>query len=207
MGGRYLEQKPEAVSGELRVQAVQAHADLAKLKHRVEALVAEGKTVVFADNGDPMVFSPWSWAMQQFAQLQPVVIPGVSSFNAANAALQRGVTGSGSILLTSGDDANLTDKAGRLAGTVVFFTHQKKLEHLLPSLQARFPANTPAAVVCDVSYPNERVIRSTLGEIGKSIGQEKLPQLYLFYVGDGLQQIRCCPLTDSPAEIHPPKAG
>ena len=87
MGGRYFGQRPEEVSAELRDRVVQANAELAKFKQRVEQLVAQGKTVAFADNGDPMVFSPWSWAAHEFAQLQPVVIPGVSSFNAANAAL------------------------------------------------------------------------------------------------------------------------
>ena len=86
MGGRYFRQKPEDVSAELREAVVEANAELAKFKQRVEQLVAQGKTVAFADNGDPMVFSPWSWAAHEFAQLQPVVIPGVSSFNAANAA-------------------------------------------------------------------------------------------------------------------------
>ena len=96
-------------------------------------------------------------------------------------------------LLTSGNDPALTDEAGRLSGTLVFFTHQKQLQDVLPSLQARFPADTPVAIVCDVSYPTERVIRGTLGDIGQAVGVGKLPQLYLFYVGDGLNQTRCCP--------------
>ena len=52
-----------------------------------------------------------------------------------------------------------------LSGTLVFFTHQAKMDEILPSLQARFPADTPVAIVCDVSYPTELLIRGTLGEI------------------------------------------
>ena len=67
MGGRYLGQKPEEVPAELRDGALQATAEHAKFKQQVEQLVAQGKKVAFADNGDPTVFSPWSWATQEFA--------------------------------------------------------------------------------------------------------------------------------------------
>ena len=59
---------------------------------KVRSLVAAGKTVVFADAGDPTVYCPWSWVTEEFADLQPVVVPGLSSFNAANAALKQSIT-------------------------------------------------------------------------------------------------------------------
>lgn len=196
MGGHNLEKLPDGASAESQNRAAQAARELNKMKLQVALLVSQGKTVVFADNGDPTLFSPWIWATREFAEHQPVVIPGVSSFNAASAVLRLGVGGAGLVTITSGRELGVSDKAERINGTVVFFTHQKKLDDLLPSLQSRFPADTPIAIVCDVSYPAERVIRGTLGDIRKAIGDAKLPQLYLIYVGDGLKSAMCCPTPD-----------
>ena len=50
-----------------------------------------------------------------------------------------------------------------------------KLDELLPKLQARYPENTPVAIVCDASYPAEKVVRGTLGTILDKLAGEKLP--------------------------------
>jgi tungstate transport system substrate-binding protein len=68
----------------------------------------------------------------------------------------------------------------------VFFTHRTKLDQLLPELERRYPADTPAAIVCDVSYPTEKTFRTTLGGVRDLLAREKLPHLYLFYLGDGV---------------------
>jgi siroheme synthase len=187
MGGQYCGQRPEDVSADLRDRVVRTNQELGKLKTRVQKLVAEGKTVVFADNGDPLIFSPWGWVPEHLGEVSPVVVPGISSFNAANAALKRGVVGLGSVTLSSGAELGRPDDNGRLAGTIVFFTHGAKLKELAPKLQERYPADTPFAIVCEASYPTEKVIRGALGDLQKLLGQEKLPLLYLLYVGDGLK--------------------
>ena len=191
-GGRYLGQKPEELTGDERARAESSNQALAKLKARIKRLMAEGKTVVFADNGDPMIFSPWGWVPQHLAEFDPVVIPGLSSFNAGNAALKRMVAGLGFVTISSGLELGTPDEHGRLAGTIVFFTHRRKLPELLPKLKDRYPADTPLAIVCEVSYPGQRVIRGTIGTILNVLGKEKLPHLYLLYVGDGIKQGGCC---------------
>ena len=120
------------------------------------------------------------------------MVPGISSFNAANAALRQGVVGLGSLLISSGTELGNADADRRLRGTLVVFTQRAKLDELLPKLQGRYAADTPIAIVCDASYPAERVIRGTLGTIRDVLGGERLPQLYLVYVGDGLAAPPCC---------------
>lgn len=186
-GGKYFGHDPGDFSGEDRDRAARAHEELARIKARIQDLLQEGKTVVFADNGDPMIFSPWSWVPQQLAELNPTVVPGLSSFNAGNAALKRSVAGLGSVIISSGTEMGTPNEHGRLAGTVVFFTHHTKLEKILPELCQRYPADTPVRIVCDVSYPPETVIYGTLGTIRDVLGDRKLPLLYLVYVGDGLK--------------------
>ncbi len=70
----------------------------------IRTAVAAGKNIVILDNGDPTIFGPQIGYMKEFADLKPVVIPGISSFNAANAALQTSVVSgkASAIMLTSG---------------------------------------------------------------------------------------------------------
>jgi precorrin-4 methylase len=182
-GGGYCDVNPDDVSGELRERVVQTNEEFAKLRSRLEELVASGKTVVFADNGDPMLFSPWSWITRHLADMQPVVVPGISSFNAANALLQQGMSGNESIILSGGNEIGTADENGRPRSTLVLFTHRAKLDELLPRLRAIYAPDTPLAIVGDVTYPGERMIRATLGTIQDRLAGEELPQLYLMYVG------------------------
>jgi len=191
-GGHYFGADPEKLSDDQRVEAGRAHGELARLKNRIRELTEQGKTVVFADNGDPMIFSPWSWVPAQLAEFDPIVVPGLSSFNAGNAAVKRSVAGRGYVILSSGIEMGSPDANGRLAGTVVFFTHRRKLDSLLPTLRERYPADTPVAIVGDASYPAEKVVWGTLGSILDVLGEEELPHLYLFYVGDSLAEGACC---------------
>ncbi len=171
-----------------RERARRSEAETAKFLPRVRQLVAGGKKVVFADAGDPTLYCPWSWVAEEFADLQPTVVPGLSSFNAGNAALGQSITrNSGSVLLSGGEDLGTPDKNGRLTMTLAIFTHRAKLKELAPRLLVRYPADTPIAVVCEASYPTQRVVWATLGTVLEKTGGQRLPHLYLVYVGDGLK--------------------
>ena len=112
MGGRYLGQKPEEVPAELRNGARQATAEHAKFKQQVEQLVVQGKQQSFADSGDPTVFSPWSWATQERVTTARCYT-GHQFLQCCQRRLKQGVSGSGSITLTSGNNAITIDKDGR----------------------------------------------------------------------------------------------
>jgi precorrin-4/cobalt-precorrin-4 C11-methyltransferase len=174
-------------SPELRERARRNDEAVAQFVPEVRRLVIEGKTVAFADSGDPTLFCPWTWITDEFADLEPTVVPGLSSFNAANAALKQSMTkNGGSILMSAGEDLGSPDANGRLASLLVLFTHKKKLDEVLPQLQSRYPADTPIAIVCEASYDRQRVIFATLGTIREKIGDSRLPHLYLVYAGDRL---------------------
>jgi precorrin-4 methylase len=185
--GRYRGQDLKTLSPELRRRAQENEAELTTFVPRVRRMVAAKKTVVFADAGDPTMYCPWSWVAEEFADLGPVVIPGLSSFNAGNAALGQSVTkNGGSIVISPGDNLGNPDRHGRLSGTLVLFTHRAKLDELVPRLAARYPPDTPIAVVCEASYQRQQVIFATLATIGAKVSAKDLPHLYLVYVGDGL---------------------
>ena len=164
-----------------------AEAEMAKFVPHIREMVAAGKTVAFADAGDPTIYCPWTWITDEFADLDPIVIPGLSSFNAANAALKQSMTkNGGSILLSPGDDLGSPDAHGRLTTMLVLFTHKIKFKELLRRLQSRYPADTPMAIVCEASYDRQRVVFGTLGTIRDKVSDGDLPHLYLVYAGDGL---------------------
>ncbi len=186
--GRAAGRNPAQLSPEMRKELEQSKEEHARFVTKVRKFVAAGKTVVFADAGDPTIYCPWSWITEEFADLRPTVVPGLSSFNAANAALVQSITrNSGSVLISAGEDLGMPDKNGRLKTTLVSFTHRAKLKELAPRLLARYPADTPAAVVCEASYPTQRVVWATLGTLLEKTADQRLPHLYLVYVGDGLK--------------------
>jgi precorrin-4 methylase len=186
MGGQYCGQNPDDYSGDVAQRVRRTNDALTQLKTQIETAISAGQIVAFADNGDPTIFSPWGWVPDLLAEFQPVVIPGMSSFNAANAVLQRGLAGQGALILSSGGDLGRADPQGRLSGTLVFFTQRVEIQKLLAQLRERYPADTPVAIVCDVSYPSEKLLRGQLGTFAEVVAQEQLPLLYLMYVGDGL---------------------
>jgi precorrin-4 methylase len=197
--GRACGRNPADLPPEMRKELEQSQEDLAQFVVKVRKLVAAGKIVIFADAGDPTLYCPWSWITEEFADLQPAVVPGLSSFNAGNAALKQSITrNSGSVLISAGEDLGRPDKDGRLHMTLVLFTHRAKLKELAPQLLGRYPADTPAAVVCEASYPTQRVVWATLGTILEKTAGERLPHLYLVYVGDGLK----APATSPTVQKH-----
>ena len=186
--GRFRGQDLQSLSPELRERARRNEEEMLRFVPHIRKMVAAGKTIAFADAGDPTIYCPWTWITDEFADLNPVVIPGLSSFNAASAALKQSMTANGgSILLSPGDDLGKPDKNGRLTTMLVLFTHKMKIEDLLPRLLDRYPSDTPIAIVCEASYERQRVIYATLATARAKINDNKLPHLYLIYVGDGLK--------------------
>ncbi|WP_028318898.1 SAM-dependent methyltransferase [Desulfobulbus elongatus] len=160
--------------------------------------VAAGKTIAILDNGDPTIFGPHIGYLREFADLSPVVIPGLSSFNAANAALKRDVTRgsqSSSVILTAARGAREgyqgKDSLAKLAesqSTLVFYTMGMNLAEVVDVLKKSYPADTPLAIVFHAgSKEKERVLQATLDTVLKQTEGRDLPFEHLIYVGDFLK--------------------
>ena len=118
---------------------------------------------------------------------------GLSCFNAANAALRRGITTSEntkSVILTAADWPGKTDTIEELSvhrATMVVFTMRTEFRKFIEKLSVDYPPQTPVAIVKHAGYAEkEEVVRASLGTILDRIGQEKLPFEYLIYVGEFL---------------------
>lgn len=166
-----------------------------KTRDLVRKAVAAGKTVAVLDGGDPTIYGPHAGFLTEFADLDLEIVPGLSSFNAANAALCRGITGgiaSRSVILSGGMGDNpmfhckdTLAKLGETQSTLVIFTMRVKLPQVVERLKQTYPGDTPVAIVCHAGYSDkQKVIRATLDTILDATKDQKLPFEHLIYVGD-----------------------
>jgi len=189
----YYGQDPSELEGEERAECERLADERNEFITKVRRAIGRGETVAILDSGDPLIYGPWAWCLEEFEDLQPVVVPGLSCFNAANAALRRGITTSRqtkSVILTAADWPGKTDTIEKLSvhhGTMVLFTMRTEFEEFIAKLSANYPPETPVAVVKHAGYADkEEVIQATLATILDRIGNQKLPFEYLLYVGEFL---------------------
>ncbi len=190
----YYGQDPATLPADQRAEAERLAQRRKEFTARVRQAVAEGKTVAILDHGDPLIYGPWEWCLEEFEDLHPLVVPGLSAFNAANAALRKGVTSAEltkAVILTSTDWPGKTDTIDKLAAhrsTMVLFTMRAELPELVKKLSAGYPPETPVAIVKYAGYAKkEEVVRGKLGTILEQLRGQPLPFEYLLYVGDFLE--------------------
>ena len=91
---RYYGQDPSEFESDQRQECEEVTQKRNRFIAEVRRAIGQGKTVAVLDSGDPLIYGPWAWCLEEFEDLDPVVVPGVSCFNAANAALRRSITSS-----------------------------------------------------------------------------------------------------------------
>jgi precorrin-4/cobalt-precorrin-4 C11-methyltransferase len=158
--------------------------------------VKAGKNVSVLDSGDPTIYGPNVWYVEAFEDLNPEIIPGISCFNAANAALKKGVTSgikAHSVILTASfgqEEYTGPDSIEKLAenqATMVFFTMFLDMEAVVKELRTHYPPETPVAIVLYAGYRDrEEIIQGTLDTIVEQTKGRELPHEHLIYVGDFL---------------------
>ena len=189
----YYGRDPSEFEGEERRRCEEYTKKRATFVGLVRGAIAEGKTVAMLDGGDPLIYGPSAWALEEFEDLDPVVVPGVSCFNAANAALHRCVTNGGrtkSVILTAGDWIGGDDTIEKLSAhrtTMVVFTMRTAFREFIEKLSINYPPQTPIAVVKNAGCAqSEEVIESTLCKILDRVGENGPGGAYLIYVGEFL---------------------
>ncbi len=185
--GKKCSQLTEAERARERMSCEEYHQKQAEFASLVREAVAKGQTVAMLDNGDPLIYGPCAWTLTELRDLETEVVPGLSAFNAANAALRTGVTegkDSHSVLLASGWSV---DEMAVHGATMVLFTMRTEFRKFIDALSKHYPPATPVAIVSSAGYKEkEEVMRGTLGTILDQVGESRLPFEHLLYVGDFL---------------------
>ncbi|MCI5143745.1 MAG: tetrapyrrole methylase, partial [Candidatus Electrothrix sp. ATG1] len=150
-----------------RMSCEEYHSKQAEFAKKVRESVSQGKDVVMLSSGDPTIYGPYIWTLRELSELDTELIPGLSAFNAANAALEASL---GEVMITApfiskeGEQDSLEQLAGHENATMVIFMPwdmQKTFDRLAKS----YPADTPAAVVSNAGMEGKE--KAVLGTVGK----------------------------------------
>jgi precorrin-4/cobalt-precorrin-4 C11-methyltransferase len=153
--------------------------------------------IVRLHTGDPSVYGAIQEQMDILKEwgVPYEVIPGVSSFQASSAALQQQLTLPGvsqSVILTriSGrtktpalEDLSLLARAH---ATMVLFLSVDQTERVQEKLLPEYGPDTPVAIVYRASWPDERIVRGTLGGLHKMVTDAGITRQALIFVGNVL---------------------
>lgn len=171
----------------------------------LDAIVAEcakahscGQDVARLQSGD---LSIWSAVGEQLRRLEALGIPytltpGVPSFAAAAAALSRELTLPGvaqSVVLTrtSGRASAMpaTETLAAFAATratLAIHLSIHAIDRVVAELTPAYGPDCPVAVVVRASWPEERILRSTLAGIADAVRREGIERTALILVGPAL---------------------
>jgi precorrin-4/cobalt-precorrin-4 C11-methyltransferase len=163
----------------------------------MEKGAASGKSIVRVHTGDPSVFGAVREQMDALERrnIEYEIIPGVSSFLAAAAALKKEYTLPGvsqTVILTRMEGRTAVparEKIEALAAhkvTMAVFLSAGMLEELAAALKTGYGDETPAAVVYKASWPEQKIIRGTIGDIAGKVKKEGIRKTALVVVGDFL---------------------
>ena len=173
--------------------------DLEEVLDVIQKSRATKKVIARIHSGDPSIYSALQeqllWCEKE--EIPYEIIPGVSSFCAGAAGLKQELTLPGiaqTIIITrlSGrtkvpEKENLR-ALSRINATLVIFLSIDKIKRVVKQLLCGYPKNTPVAIVSRASWPDEKIIRGTLGDIAGKVKREKLNRQALIYVGDVLKR-------------------
>ncbi|TAK31632.1 MAG: precorrin-4 C(11)-methyltransferase [Chloroflexota bacterium] len=158
----------------------------------------EGMTVARVHTGDPAIFGA---ILEQMAALEREgvaysVVPGVSSLFAAAAALQTELTApevAQTVIITRAagrtpvpERESLRSLAAHRATLALFLSAGMIEKAVVELIEGGYESSTPAAIVYRASWPDEQVIRGTLGEITALGRQSGIVQQALILVGQAL---------------------
>ncbi len=163
----------------------------------IAAAHAAGQDVARLHSGD---LSIWSAMGEQLRRLRALdipydVTPGVPSFAAAAAALGAELTLPGvvqSVVLTrtSGRASAMPEgealaNFARTGAVLAIHLSVHVLDQLVADLTPHYGADCPVAVIWRASWPDQRLIRATLGTLATAVGQE-MERTALIFVGRSL---------------------
>ena len=160
---------------------------------------AAGHDVARLHSGDPSLYSALAEQCRRLDALgiEYEIVPGVTAFAAAAAALKRELTVPGvaqTVTLTRvatmstpmppGEELAVLAQSG---ATLVLHLAAAQIDAIVPQLiEGGYRPETPAAVVAFASWPQETVLRGALGSIAAQMHDANISKTAVIIVGDVL---------------------
>ncbi|WP_437756435.1 precorrin-4 C(11)-methyltransferase [Sorangium sp. So ce1389] len=153
-----------------------------------------GHDVARVHTGDPVLFGSTAEQMRRMDELgiPYEIIPGVSSFTAAAAALGRELTLpelSQTVILTRAEGRTPVPPAERLEelarhqATLCLFLSITLLKDVTEALIPSYGADCPVAVVHKASCPDQKIVTGTLADIREKVRAEGIKSQSMILVG------------------------
>ncbi len=163
----------------------------------MQEAVGQGRCVVRLHSGDTSVYSA---IQEQLAVLEDAgidceVIPGISAFQATAAVLQSELTLPEivqTVILTRGEGLTKMPPGESLEAlaqhraTLCIFLSARLAETVQAQLLTAYPPQTPAVIAYRVSWPDEKIIVTTLAELTEEVRRHRLTRTTLFLVGEAV---------------------
>jgi precorrin-4 methylase len=186
-----------------RMSCEEYHQKQDEFASLVRKAVADGKNVVMLSGGDPTIFGPSIWTLKELADINPVVVPGLSAFNAAHAALKVGL---GEVIITApfqreGRKDTIENLAGHDRATMIIFM-PRDFKDVLARLSKVYPENTPVAIVSYAGHSGkETAVIGTVGDIEKKLDGLDV-RMSMIYVGNALEKAQFVHNKEEKADGH-----
>lgn len=209
-------------------EALLAHVGAAAQVHDSATMTLEDVLAVYAANptaaivrlhsGDPSIYGAIQeqidWCVAEGRDFE--IVPGVSSLGAAAAAVGRELTlpeVAQSVVVTrlpsrTGRSMPETETLGAFAATgctLAVFLSAARPEALAEALlepPSRYTQETPAAIVVRATWPDEQVVRTTLGTLAGDLRATGATTTVLVLVGPALEGMAARSHLYSPAFAH-----
>jgi len=157
--------------------------------------LAQGKMVVRLHTGDPSIYGAIKEQMDELdlLSIDYEVIPGVSSFTAAAAAIKREFTLPGvsqTVILTRVEGRTQVpkgenlEKLASIGASMAIFLSIAMIDKVVLQLRKGYKKNVPIAVVERATYEDERIIVGTLDDISQKVKNAKITKCAQILVGD-----------------------
>ena len=175
-----------------------APLDLDAIIAEMRRASAREQEVARLHSGDPSLYGAIAEQMRRLDRLGIAydVTPGVPAYAAAAAALRRELTLPGvaqSIILTrtavrasAMPDGERLESMAAAGGTLAIHLSINNLARVIRALIPRRGIDCPAVVAYRVTWPDERIVRGTLGDIRGKVKALGLTRTALILVGEAL---------------------
>lgn len=175
-----------------------AGMDLEEVCQVYEENINSEAVIARVHTGDPSLFGAIQEQMD-FLRSRDIsfsIIPGVSSFQAAAAALEQEYTLPGvsqSLIITRAagrtpvpEQENLKVLA-RAGTTMVLFLSISLIDKAVEDLKTSYPGETPAAVVYRASWPDQKILKGSLDTIADIVKEAGITRQALIILGNVLK--------------------
>ena len=154
-----------------------------------------GRRVVRLHSGDSSLYGATAeqTRLLDAAGLPWAIIPGVSSFQAAAAALGAELTVPGvsqSVILTRAEgrstpmpEGESLARLGASRATLCLFLSATLGQKIQDQLVPHYGADCPVGLVLRASWPDERIVRCSLGELERTLKAERIVKQVMMIVG------------------------